>query len=161
MLKKILVFLLVVLVIIQFFRPKKNTSTTTPAHNISVVYSTPDSVKQLLQVGCYDCHSNNTRYPWYAEIQPVAWWLDNHIRDGKKELNFDEFSTFSPRRQYNKLKKTIDLVKKDEMPLSSYTWIHKDAIFNENQKQILVNWAQDIRRQMEQTYPKDSLERKK
>jgi hypothetical protein len=162
MIKKILVFLLIALVLIQFFRPKKNIAATASTNNnIAAVYNTPDDVKQVLEVGCNDCHSNNTRYPWYAEVQPVAWWLDDHITEGKKELNFDEFKTYSPRRQYNKLKETIEQVKKGEMPLNSYTWIHKDAILNQEQKDRIINWAQNIRVQMEQTYPKDSLVRKK
>lgn len=161
MIKKILIFLLIALIIIQFFHPAKNIATAPATANITAKYHTPDDVKQLLAVGCYDCHSNNTRYPWYAKLQPVDWWLTDHVKDGKKDLNFDVFTTYSPRKQYRKLEETIDLVKKDEMPLNSYTWIHKDAVFTQQQKDALVAWAQGIRTQMEQTYPKDSLVRKK
>lgn len=161
MFKKILVFLLVVLIVIQFFRPKKNISTTASPNNIAAVFNTPDDVKQILAVACNDCHSNNTRYPWYAEVQPIAWWLDDHVRDGKKDLNFDEYKTYSARRKYVRMEQTIDLVKKKEMPLSSYTWIHKDAILTSEQQEKLFSWAQGIRTIMEQSYPKDSLIRKK
>ena len=161
MIKKILVFLLIVLIIIQFFHPAKNIATTPVVNNITAMYNTPGDIKQLLAVGCYDCHSNTTRYPWYSKLQPVDWWLNDHVKDGKKDLNFDEFKTYSLRKQYRKLEETIDLVKKDEMPLNSYTWIHKDAVFTQQQKEALINWAQGIRTQMEQTYPKDSLTRKK
>jgi hypothetical protein len=161
MIKKILVFLLVVLIVIQFFRPKKNISTAPATFNIATVYNTPDNVKHILEVACNDCHSNNTRYPWYAEVQPVAWWLDEHVQEGKRELNFDEFISYRPRRQYVRMEQTIDLVKKKEMPLDSYTWIHKDAILSDEQKEKLFGWAQGVRKQMEQTYPKDSLVRKK
>ncbi len=161
MFKKILVFLLIVLIVMQFFRPKKNISLTTPVNNIATVYQTPEGVKELLKVGCNDCHSNNTVYPWYAEVQPVALWLRNHINDGKDELNFDEFATYNLRRQYKKMEEVIKQVKEGEMPLNSYTWIHKDAIYKPEEKQKIIGWAESIRAQMEQQYPKDSLIKKK
>jgi Haem-binding domain len=161
MVKKTFVFLLIILVIMQVFRPKKNISTAVPVNNIAALYSTPEDIKQVLKAGCNDCHSNNTRYPWYAEVQPVAWWLSNHIKDGKNELNFDEFAAYPPGRQYRKLEEIIKQVKEDQMPLNSYTWIHKDAVFSSDQKQKLTGWAEAIRIQLQQKYPMDSLVKKK
>ncbi|HEY4147916.1 MAG TPA: heme-binding domain-containing protein [Chitinophagaceae bacterium] len=161
MMKKILLFLLLAFVVIQFFHPKRNSSAEPSPNGIAAVYATPDSVQQVLAVACNDCHSGNTRYPWYNSIQPVAWWLNNHVTGGKKELNFDEFRTFTPRRQYNKMKSLVREIKEDGMPLDSYTWIHKDAILSPAQKQLLIDWATGIQRQMEKTYPPDSLARKK
>ncbi|MBS1566549.1 MAG: heme-binding domain-containing protein [Bacteroidetes bacterium] len=160
MLKKIAWILLALLVVIQFFRPKENKSEAAPAHSIAAVYPVPDSVRQILSVACNDCHSNNTRYPWYNRIQPVAWWLAGHVNDGKRDLNFDEFQTYTPRRQYNKLKSLEHEIADGEMPLGSYTIIHKDAILSQEQKKILTYWSQGIRRQMESVYPPDSLARK-
>ena len=99
--KKIILLLAVVLVVIQLFRPTRNISHSSQdyANDISVKYPLTDSVKTILQTICYDCHSNNTSYPWYANIQPVAWWLNNHIKEGKREVNFSEFSGYSIRRQ--------------------------------------------------------------
>jgi len=161
MAKKILLVILVILLIIQFFHPKKNTGAEPSPNGIAAVYAVPDSVQQVLAVACNDCHSGNTRYPWYSKIQPVDWWLTHHVNEGKRELNFDEFKTFTPRRQYNKMKSLINEIKEGGMPLDSYTWIHKDAILSPAQKQLLITWAEDIRRQLEKTYPPDSLARKK
>ena len=158
--KKFLVFLLIVLVVIQFFHPKKNLSDAPPVNGVAAVYPTPDSVQQVLAVACYDCHSNNTRYPWYNNIQPVAWWMQNHVNEGKRELNFDEFKTFTPRRQYNKMKSLVREIRQDGMPLDSYTWIHKDALLTTAQKELLVSWAEGIQHQMEKTWPADSLAKK-
>ena len=108
-----------------------------------------------------DCHSNNTRYPWYFKIQPVDWWLTHHINEGKQELNFDEYTNKPLRYQYHKMESTVDLVKKGEMPLDSYLWIHKDAILTEEEKNTLINWAQGITNEMKAKYPADSLVRKK
>lgn len=161
MVKKILAFLLFSLVIMQLFRPKKNISTVASPNHIASLYSTPDDVKKILELSCNDCHSNNTVYPWYAEVQPVAWWLNDHIKDGKEEVNFDEFSTYTPRRQYRKFEEIIKQVKEDEMPLNSYTWLHKGAILQADQKQKIISWAEDMRKQMQEKYPLDSLARKK
>jgi hypothetical protein len=161
MFKKILVVLLIALVIIQFFHPKKNISTSPSPNAVAEVYNTPEDVKQILATSCNDCHSNNTVYPWYSKVQPVAWWLNNHINDGKNELNFDDFKNFSPRRQYNKLEEVEKQIKEGDMPLNSYTWIHKNSILTEEQKQKLTAWAESIRNDLKQKYPMDSLLRKK
>src|SRR5207249_4489476 len=110
-----------------FFRPAKNKAEGMSPHDITTKYTVPDDVQKILQVACYDCHSNNTRYPWYAEVQPVAWWLDGHIKDGKHSLNFSEFAGYPIRRQYKTMDEVMDLVKAGTMPLASYTWIHTDA----------------------------------
>jgi len=160
-LRKILIVLLIALIVIQFFRPKKNIDDKPQVNNITSLYATPDSVKTILAKACNDCHSNNTKYPWYSNIQPVAWWLADHVEEGKRELNFDEFATYSLRKQYHKLEETNGIVKDGEMPLSSYTWIHKEAKLTEGEKIAIANWTNNTREAMEAKYPIDSLIRKK
>jgi hypothetical protein len=161
MFKKILIVLLVVLIVIQFIHPAKNISTAAQPYNIAKLYPVPPDVEPVLKKACYDCHSNNTRYPWYSKIQPVDWWLTNHINGGKRGLNFDEFTNKPLRFQYNKMGDVIDLVKKNDMPLNSYTWIHKDAILSDHEKDLIIGWAQSIVDTMRAKYPPDSLLRKK
>ncbi|MDB5275156.1 MAG: cytochrome [Ferruginibacter sp.] len=93
--KKVLLVLLVILVIIQFIHPAKNSSSEDAmlVNDISKKYIIPQNVHDILKTSCYDCHSNNTVYPWYSKIQPVDWWLTNHINEGKREVNFSEFAT--------------------------------------------------------------------
>ncbi len=158
--KRILLFLLIVFIAIQFFRPAKNRSEGIGPNDITTKYPVPDSVQQILKVACYDCHSNNTRYPWYAEIQPVAWWLANHIKDGKRGLNFSEYASYPIRKQYNRLDDISKLVKNGQMPLSSYTFIHKDAVLNEDQKALIDRWTSDLMADIRSKYPPDSLLRK-
>ncbi len=163
MLKKIIYVLLIILVVIQFIHPKKNIDTSAAAINndISKAFPVPDNVQTILKTSCYDCHSNNTKYPWYSKIQPVAWWLNNHIEDGKGEVNFNEFASYSLRKQYKKFDEIIKQVKEDEMPLSTYTLIHKNAVLDNNQKLALSGWARSAIDSMKATYPADSLTRKK
>ena len=157
--KRLLLLLLLIFVVIQFFRPAKNKSEGISAHDITTKYTIPQDVQATLKTSCYDCHSNNTSYPWYNNIQPVAWWMAGHINDGKNDLNFSEFTSYKIGRQYKKLEQINDLVKKDEMPIGSYTFIHKNAILNEQQKLSIANWVNTLRDSIKAQYPADSLKR--
>jgi hypothetical protein len=155
--KKVLLVLLIAFVVLQFFRPAKNISTAPSKHHISSLYAVPAGVEQTLIKACYDCHSNNTRYPWYNNIQPVTWWLNSHVNDGKRHLNFDEFTTYRIAKQYKKLEECIDEVKDDGMPLDSYTIIHKNAVLNDAEKAAFFTWCENVRDSIKAKYPADSL----
>ena len=152
MVRKFTVGLLIVFVCIQFIRPAKNISTTPSANHISIYYNTPEDVKALLDRSCNDCHSNNTIYPWYASIQPVAWWLDHHIDEGKGEINFDEFLTLKPKKAHHKMDEVNEIVQEGEMPLKSYTWIHRNAILSRDEKTKLSDWALSVMKTIEQDH---------
>ena len=159
--RKILLTLLAILVIIQFIRPARNLSDQLSTNDLTRHYTVPQDVQEILQRSCNDCHSNNTRYPWYNNIQPVAWWLNHHVDEGKEELNFDEFATYAAARKYDKIKETKKEVDEGEMPIYSYTLVHAEARLTDAEKQALTSWSENIRKQMEASYPKDSLERKR
>ena len=160
--KGIIYFLILIFAGIQFFRPARNISSTSGnySNDIQLKYNVPDSIQSLLKTSCYDCHSNNTNYPWYAAVQPIAWWLNNHIQEGKKEINFSEFTAYPIRRQYKKLKDIVDQVKEGDMPLSSYTLIHRNAILKEKQQVYIINWANHLRDSFKLVYPPDSFTKK-
>jgi hypothetical protein len=160
MFKKILWVLLIILIIIQFIHPARNISKGEQPNNIAKAYAVPADVKTILDKACMDCHSNNTRYLWYFKIQPVDWWLTHHINEGKGGLNLDEYTSKSLRYQYNKMEDVIEQLKNNEMPLNSYTWIHKDARLTDQEKNTLMNWAEGIRAELKAKYPEDSLKRK-
>ena len=104
------------------------------------MYPVPENVEQILVKACNDCHSNSTVYPWYAEVQPIAWWLDDHVKDWKKHLNFNEFASYRLAKQYHKLEEVFDEVKGGEMPLESYTVVHRDAKLTDEERTILMDW---------------------
>lgn len=143
--KKAAIILLAVLVGIQFVPTKRNQSDNISESDFMIVYNVPEQIENKIKVSCYDCHSNNTQYPWYNKIQPVAWFLEGHIKKAKEELNFNEFGDYSKRRQKNKLKSIINQIRDNEMPLSSYTLIHRDAILSESEKSELENWISNLR----------------
>ena len=153
--------LLIVFIIIQFIHPKPNKSGGEQPNYIGKSFAIPEDVKPILQKACNDCHSNNSHYPWYANIQPVDWWLTNHIKEGKAHLNFDEYTHRNLRYQYHKMEETVEMVKENHMPLDSYTWMHKDAILDEAEKSKLIRWAESVMDTMKAKYPIDSLIRKK
>lgn len=161
MFRKIMLFLLVALIAIQFFHPKKNKAEGPQPNFIGNVYAIPEDAKTIMAKACNDCHSNNTRYPWYAKIQPVHWWLNKHVVEGKKKINFDEYTNKPLRYQYRKMEEVIELVKEGEMPLNSYTWTHKDAKLSDNERSTITGWAQSIMDTLKARYPLDSLIRKK
>ena len=161
-LKKIFWVLLIVLLLIQFYpKPTKNSSEIISTNDITAIHNVPADVQQVLKTSCYDCHSNNTAYPWYSRMQPVAMWLGNHINEGKRELNFSEFGSYTIGKQYRKLDALNEEVKEGEMPLTSYTLIHWDAKLDDAKKLLVANWANALRDSMKANYPADSLARKK
>jgi hypothetical protein len=140
--KTILTVIVIAFVAIQFIRPDRNINSQLSASDISGVLSMPDSVKVILQNACYDCHSNNTKYPWYVNIQPAGWWMAGHISDAKGDLNFSEFGGYEQRRQLSKLEGVAAVVEEDIMPLRSYKMMHKSARLSTDEKNLLINWAQ-------------------
>lgn len=145
MIKKLLAGLLVLLAAAQFVRPEKNRSATPGPNDINVRHPVPAGVRAVLARACYNCHSNNTVYPWYAEAQPVGWWLRSHINDAKQHLNFSEFGTYTAKRAGKKLDSLIDEVEQKTMPLKSYTWMHAEARLTPADIKLLTAWAGDLR----------------
>ena len=142
--KKVLLGTLAAIIAMQFFQPALNIHSH-PTHTaIDRHFEVSPEVLQLLRTSCYDCHSNNTQYPWYFKLQPLGWWLDHHIEEGKEHLNFDEFATYTAEKQKHKLEEVIETLQEGEMPLKSYTLVHRDAKLSPAQKQLLIGWAKQL-----------------
>lgn len=158
MLKKIAYFLLAIFLVIQFFRPDKNDSNDSTYH-VSNNYEVPEKVNTILKNACVDCHSNQTIYPWYSEVQPVAWWLNDHVRHGKGDLNLSEFTNLPIAVQNHKFEEIIEVIDENEMPLESYTYLglHPEANLTLEEKSILKSWAKKQMDQLKSSYPADSL----
>lgn len=136
---------LIAFVVIQFFPMDYNQSETLPQTDFMLVNKVPATVEKSLQVSCYDCHSNYTKYPWYNKVQPVAWFLEDHIKEGKAELNFNEWDSLSSRRKTSKLRSIIKQIESGEMPLDSYTLIHRDAKFSKEETEEIINWVTQLK----------------
>ena len=138
--KLILISVTGVFIIVQFFQPDKNQSKQLLETDLTRIYALPEEVKVVFQKSCYDCHSNNTRYPWYSAIQPGAWFMASHIREGKAQLNFSDFGSYSMRRQKSKLKAIKNSIEEGSMPLRSYTLLHQEATLSGSERELLMVW---------------------
>jgi hypothetical protein len=145
MIRKVLyligILLLAGLVVIQFFRPERNSGEADGENDLIVQLGITGEVAVILKTSCYDCHSNRTRYPWYSSIAPVSWYLEHHIIKAKEELNFSEFGTLRKSVQVGALSHISEEVGAGSMPLKSYLLIHRDARLDEGKREILVEWA--------------------
>lgn len=131
----------ILFIALQFIRPVHNKSSQVLTTDISKVITIPDTVLTLLKNACYDCHSNNTYYPLYSNIQPMGWLMAYHIKQAKNQLNFSDFGSYSQRRQLSKLDGIANSIKDDVMPLKSYKIMHKSAQLSTDEKSLLINWA--------------------
>ncbi|MBI1933749.1 MAG: heme-binding domain-containing protein [Ignavibacteriales bacterium] len=139
--KKIILVVIAVFVIIQFIRIDKSNPQTNPTIDIINITNPPSEVKSILKNACYDCHSYETKYPWYAEIAPVSWLLKNHINDGRRHINFSTWGEVSNNeKKLHRLDECVEVVKEREMPMKPYVLMHKEAELTEEQVNLLANW---------------------
>ncbi|WOD44260.1 heme-binding domain-containing protein [Hwangdonia lutea] len=143
--KKVLLALLVLFVIAQFFGPDKNEGDVASMNAFLVETTPPEEVKLILKESCFDCHSDVTRYPWYNSITPINYWLAGHIEHGKKEFNMSNWEGNSIKRKDHKFEELIEMVEAKDMPLNSYTWSHTEAKLSDAQIKAVVNWAKRVR----------------
>ncbi len=148
MIKKLFLGLVFLFLAIQFVRPAKNLSPAPGPQDLTAKIPVPADVQRVFAKACYDCHSDQTRYPWYAEVQPVGWWLSSHIHDGKRHLNFSEFGAYNAKSADRKLKQIARTVNSGSMPLHSYTWIHRDAILTAAEIKLISDWTEAARAQI-------------
>lgn len=140
-LKISLLILLIAFVVMQFIRPEKNISGQVAESDIILVESPGEEIGLILKNACYDCHSNNTSYPWYAEVAPLSYWIADHVEHGTDELDFSQWALYSPKKKAHKMEELIEEVKEHKMPLDSYTWMHSEADLTEDQITALTEWA--------------------
>lgn len=146
--KKIAIALIGILVVMQAFRIDKTTKPVDKATDFVALTSPSTEVVQILKTACYDCHSDQTIYPWYSNIAPVSWWIKHHVDEGSHHLNFSIWGSYKDKRKHHKLEECIEMVEEGEMPLNSYTWTHKGAKLTDAQKLQLVEFFKGLKNSM-------------
>lgn len=141
--KKILVVLLIVLVAIQFYRPEKNNAEYRDITAFVEETKPSKEVSAILEGKCYDCHSNKTEYPWYAEVAPISYWIADHIEEGNEHFNASKWDSYNDKKKDHKLDELIEEVEEGHMPEDSYTWMHGNI--TESEKELLITWAKQAR----------------
>lgn len=143
--KKILVALLVIFVIMQFFGPDKNQGEIASIDAFIAETNPPTEVHEILKNNCFDCHSNVTKYPWYNNITPVNYWMDDHVRHGKGDFNVSQWESYSVKKKDHKIEELIEEVEERHMPLPSYTWTHGEL--SDDDIKAVVDWGNQVRAQ--------------
>ncbi|MDR6404641.1 MULTISPECIES: heme-binding domain-containing protein [Chryseobacterium] len=147
--KKVLTVLLVAFIIIQFFPIDKTNPAPTPGMDFLKIKNTSPEVAKIINSSCYDCHSNETKYPWYSNFAPASWFLKNHINEGRKHLNYSTFAMYEPKTQAHKLQECIEMLEKKEMPLESYFVGHQEAKLTDEQRKILIDYFKREKKETE------------
>lgn len=148
--KLISVSLLVILVAIQFIPTNIPENKTDNPGDIIQIGNVNEEVAIILKTSCYDCHSNQTNFPWYSKVAPVSWLVAHDMNEGREELNFSEWGSYPKRRLIKKLEEIGEEVDEGEMPLPIYTLMHGDAKLSAEQKKLLVEWTKsETKRVME------------
>lgn len=152
MLKRIVQVVVIVLfaafILIQFFRPGLTNPPVVKGETLQDSTQIPENVNALLNRSCNDCHSNETVYPWYSKIQPAAWFLRDHIDEGRREMNFSVWNTYETRKKLRKLEEVCEQIQSKEMPLPSYLWMHGDAELSDEEIKIICDWTQKEREKL-------------
>ena len=145
---KIIIIVVIILGGMQFFRPSKNFTEEEPMNDIANKYDVPMNTLMILYDGCYNCHSNYSKYPWYYNIQPVGWWMAGHIKKAKRHVNFSEFASYTPKESAKKFHEIYKVMDEKTMPLKSYRLQHKESRLTDKQYKNVADWAQKMHRQV-------------
>ncbi|UOY05598.1 heme-binding domain-containing protein [Muricauda sp. SCSIO 64092] len=144
--KRILVGLLIALVLLQFWRPEKNVSTENVVADFEAQTQPSNEVALILEQKCYDCHSNNTVYPWYAEVAPISLWIDGHIEEGREHFNVSDWASWDLEKKDHKMDELVEEVEEGHMPEDSYTWMH--GKLSQEEKEMLMAWGRKVRTEL-------------
>ena len=134
--------LIAVLILLQFFQPERNIAPLDPELDMLKLLAPPEPMTDLIMNACYDCHSNQTVYPWYSRISPVSLYLNKHIVKGKEDLNFSDYGLLDKADKIGAFADFCDVLDAGTMPLQSYMLIHKDARLTQEERENLCNWSE-------------------
>jgi len=137
----IIIAIIAVIVLIQFINTRENIPNFDQQTDFISIHKPDGEVKDILVSTCYDCHSYESKFPWYANVAPVSWWINGHIHEGREHLNFSEWANYDHEKAAHKLEEMVEEVEEGKMPLESYTWMHHEAKLTEEQRQKLIDWV--------------------
>jgi hypothetical protein len=140
-LRLVLLLVLVILVVDRLAGPARSNPPVDPAQRLEAVAAPPERVRATLRRACYDCHSNETRWPWYARVPPASWLVARDVNEGRGEVNFSGWGGYTAARQARKLQEACELVEKGEMPLGIYLAVHREARLAPGDVREICEWA--------------------
>jgi hypothetical protein len=143
--KFIFIGIIAVLIGIQFISIDKTNPTVDDNKDFIRLTNPPAEIGILIKNACYDCHSHNTKYPWYTDVAPVSWLIKEHINNGRRNLNFSTWPDYQESKKAHKIDECIEVVKSGEMPMKAYVMLHEEAEFSQDQKMALLTWFNVLR----------------
>ena len=143
LLKRIVLGLAIVFAGMQFFRPDRTNPPVDAAQTVRATAAVPPAVESVLRRSCFDCHSSETRWPWYTGVAPMSWGVANHVKEGRAEFNLSNWGTYPARKRIAVLEKMCDEVREGKMPLREYLWLHRDATLSEADWKSVCDWSVD------------------
>jgi hypothetical protein len=143
LLQRIVLGLVLVVAGMQLIRPDRTNPPIDAAKSVQATATVPAEVGALLKRSCYDCHSSETRWPWYSNVVPLAWGVANHVKEGRAALNFSEWGSYPVRQRTRLLEKMCDEVREGKMPLKQYIWLHRDATLTEADWKLVCDWSME------------------
>jgi len=138
------IVLLVALLLSQFYRPAQTNPPTEPGNTLIDRLDPPPAVAQLLKRSCYDCHSHETRWPWYSQVAPASWLVAYDVNEAREHLNLSDWGAYSERAAVHKIEEMCEEVEEGEMPLWFYILLHRDATVRAEELEALCEWAQEV-----------------
>lgn len=138
--KRNLSILIFILLLIQLIRIDTTPKASDNSKDFLAQSGADENISARIKAACYDCHSHETTYPWYAQVAPISWWIGNHINEGREHLNFSEWTEYDTKKQQHKLEESIEMIQNGEMPMKSFTWLHPEARMSHEQKQELIGF---------------------
>jgi hypothetical protein len=143
LLKWIVLVLAGLFVVMQLIRPARTNPPVDESRTIQAHTQLTPEAAAILNRSCNDCHSNQTRWPWYTNVAPVSWFVINHVNDGRRQMNFSDWAQYDRSEQENYLRKICREVKSGDMPIHSYLWLHGDAKLSSEDVKVLCDWTND------------------
>lgn len=136
----------VVLVAMQIVRPARTNPPGETRNGLASVHPMPAHVAAVVDRACRDCHSNETRWPWYSNVAPVSWFVIDHVNHGRSHFNYSEWHRYDAKEAERLLAKACEMARSGEMPLPSYTIVHRAARLSAADVEALCGWSEEMRR---------------
>ena len=138
--KKILLAILIFIGVSQFIKIDKENETVNSSLDFLSIESPTKGISKMIKNQCYDCHSDETKYPWYADIAPVSWWLKSNINGARDFMNFSTWGLLTPKQKIAKMQECFEALQEEEMPVALYILMHDQSQFSEKETESLQEW---------------------
>jgi len=145
-LRILFILLVATFIVLQFFGIERGNPEFDQKADFISIEKPPAEVEKMIKAACYDCHSNETIWPWYSYIAPASWIIEEHVIDGRDNLNLNDWGDYELEDRAYIIEEMIEEIEDGEMPLPGYDILHPDAKLTDDQKEALYKWLRSIQK---------------